>query len=184
MLTDSVKEKVVIGIKGKYPEYSNVFFRFRNERETLFMFFGNKPNPNNITNITFENSCSEKVVVFFERTKKTDSQMFIDTISEILHNSETANESESETDSEPEIESFESESVESEGAVFSVLNKNEKKLVADIINSDPDEYTDLLNSSTHEDFLRVLNSIYGHLTKPYKLWRRIHEYQKKNNLGW
>ena len=178
MLTDSVKEKVVIGIKGKYPEYSNVFFRFRNERETLFMFFGNKPNPNNITNITFENSCSEKVVVFFERTKKIDSQMFIDTISEILHNSETTNESESET------ESSESESVESEGAVFSVLNKNEKKLVADIINSDPDEYTDLLNSSTHEDFLRVLNSIYGHLTKPYKLWRRIHEYQKKNNLGW
>ena len=178
MLADSVKEKVVIGIKGKYPEYSNVFFRFRNERETLFMFFGNKPNPNNITNITFENSCSEKVVVFFERTKKIDSQMFIDTISEILHNSETTNESESET------ESSESESVESEGAVFSVLNKNEKKLVADIINSDPDEYTDLLNSSTHEDFLRVLNSIYGHLTKPYKLWRRIHEYQKKNNLGW
>jgi len=184
MLTDSVKEKVVIGVKGKYPEYSKVFFRFRNERETLFMFFGNKPNPNNITNITFENSCSEKVVVFFERTKKIDSQMFIDTISEILHNSETANESESETDSEPETESFESESVESEGAVFSVLNKNEKKLVADIINSDPDEYTDLLNSSTHEDFLRSLNSIYGHLTKPYKLWRRIHEYQKKNNLGW
>ena len=178
MLTDGVKEKVVIGIKGKYPEYSKVFFRFRNERETLFMFFGNKPNPNNITNITFENSCSEKVVVFFERTKKIDSQMFIDTISEILHNSETTNESESET------ESSESESVESEGAVFSVLNKNEKKLVADIINSDPDEYTDLLNSSTHEDFLRVLNSIYGHLTKPYKLWRRIHEYQKKNNLGW
>lgn len=178
MLTDSVKEKVVIGIKGKYPEYSNVFFRFRNERETLFMFFGNKPNPNNITNITFENSCSEKVVVFFERTKKIDSQMFIDTISEILHNSETTNESESET------ESSESESVESEGAVFSVLNKNEKKLVADIINSDPDEYTDLLNSSTHEDFLHSLNSIYGHLTKPYKLWRRIHEYQKKNNLGW
>ena len=178
MLTDSVKEKVVIGIKGKYPEYSNVFFRFRNERETLFMFFGNKPNPNNITNITFENSCSEKVVVFFERTKETNSQMFIDTISEILHNSETTNESESET------ESSEFESVESEGAVFSVLNKNEKKLVADIINSDPDEYTDLLNSSTHEDFLRVLNSIYGHLTKPYKLWRRIHEYQKKNNLGW
>ena len=178
MLTDSVKEKVVIGIKGKYPEYSKVFFRFRNERETLFMFFGNKPNPNNITNITFENSCSEKVVVFFERTKKIDSQMFIDTISEILHNSETTNESESET------ESSESESVESEGAVFSVLNKNEKKLVADIINSDPDEYTDLLNSSTHEDFLRSLNSIYGHLTKPYKLWRRIHEYQKKNNLGW
>ena len=174
MLTD----KVVIGIKGKYPEYSNVFFRFRNERETLFMFFGNKPNPNNITNITFENSCSEKVVVFFERTKKIDSQMFIDTISEILHNSETTNERESET------ESSESESVESEGVVFSVLNKNEKKLVADIINSDPDEYTDLLNSSTHEDFLRVLNSIYGHLTKPYKLWRRIHEYQKKNNLGW
>ena len=178
MLADSVKEKVVIGIKGKYPEYSNVFFRFRNERETLFMFFGNKPNPNNITNITFENSCSEKVVVFFERTKKIDSQMFIDTISEILHNSETTNESESET------ESSEFESVESEGAVFSVLNKNEKKLVADIINSDPDEYTDLLNSSTHEDFLRSLNSIYGHLTKPYKLWRRIHEYQKKNNLGW
>ena len=178
MLTDGVKEKIVIGIKGKYPEYSNVFFRFRNERETLFMFFGNKPNPNNITNITFENSCSEKVVVFFERTKKIDSQMFIDTISEILHSSETTNESESET------ESSESESVESEGAVFSVLNKNEKKLVADIINSDPDEYTDLLNSSTHEDFLRVLNSIYGHLTKPYKLWRRIHEYQKKNNLGW
>ena len=178
MLTDGVKEKIVIGIKGKYPEYSKVFFRFRNERETLFMFFGNKPNPNNITNITFENSCSEKVVVFFERTKKIDSQMFIDTISEILHNSETTNESESET------ESSESESVESEGAVFSVLNKNEKKLVADIINSDPDEYTDLLNSSTHEDFLRVLNSIYGHLTKPYKLWRRIHEYQKKNNLGW
>ena len=178
MLTDGVKEKIVIGIKGKYPEYSNVFFKFRNERETLFMFFGNKPNPNNITNITFENSCSEKVVVFFERTKKIDSQMFIDTISEILYNSETTNESESET------ESSESESVESEGAVFSVLNKNEKKLVADIINSDPDEYTDLLNSSTHEDFLRVLNSIYGHLTKPYKLWRRIHEYQKKNNLGW
>ena len=178
MLADSVKEKVVIEIKGKYPEYSKVFFRFRNERETLFMFFGNKPNPNNITNITFENSCSEKVVVFFERTKKTDSQMFIDTISEILHSSETTNESES------EIESSESESVESEGAVFSVLNKNEKKLVADIINSDPDEYTDLLNSSTHEDFLRSLNSIYGHLTKPYKLWRRIHEYQKKNNLGW
>ena len=178
MLTDSVKEKVVIGIKGKYPEYSNVFFRFRNERETLFMFFGNKPNPNNITNITFENSCSEKVVVFFERTKKIDSQMFIDTISEILYNSETTNESESET------ENSESESVESEGAVFSVLNKNEKKLVADIINSDPDEYTDLLNSSTHEDFLHSLNSIYGHLTKPYKLWRRIHEYQKKNNLGW
>ena len=178
MLTDGVKEKIVIGIKGKYPEYSNVFFKFRNERETLFMFFGNKPNPNNITNITFENSCSEKVVVFFERTKKIDSQMFIDTISEILHSSETTNESESET------ESSESESVESEGAVFSVLNKNEKKLVADIINSDPDEYTDLLNSSTHEDFLRVLNSIYGHLTKPYKLWRRIHEYQKKNNLGW
>ena len=178
MLADSVKEKVVIGIKGKYPEYSKVFFRFRNERETLFMFFGNKPNPNNITNITFENSCSEKVVVFFERTKKIDSQMFIDTISEILHNSETTNESESET------ESSEFESVESEGAVFSVLNKNEKKLVADIINSDPDEYTDLLNSSTHEDFLRSLNSIYGHLTKPYKLWRRIHEYQKKNNLGW
>ena len=178
MLADSVKEKVVIGIKGKYPEYSNVFFRFRNERETLFIFFGNKPNPNNITNITFENSCSEKVVVFFERTKKNDSQMFIDTISEILHNSETTNENESET------ESSEPESVESEGAVFSVLNKNEKKLVADIINSDPDEYTDLLNSSTHEDFLRVLNSIYGHLTKPYKLWRRIHEYQKKNNLGW
>ena len=178
MLADSVKEKVVIGIKGKYPEYSNVFFRFRNERETLFMFFGNKPNPNNITNITFENSCSEKVVVFFERTKKIDSQMFIDTISEILHNSETTNESESET------ESSEFESVESEGAVFSVLNKNEKKLVADIINSDPDEYTDLLNSSTHEDFLHSLNSIYGHLTKPYKLWRRIHEYQKKNNLGW
>lgn len=178
MLADSVKEKVVIGIKGKYPEYSKVFFRFRNERETLFMFFGNKPNPNNITNITFENSCSEKVVVFFERTKKIDSQMFIDTISEILHNSETTNESESET------ESSESESVESEGAVFSVLNKNEKKLVADIINSDPDEYTDLLNSSTHEDFLHSLNSIYGHLTKPYKLWRRIHEYQKKNNLGW
>ena len=176
MLADSVKEKVVIEIKGKYPEYSKVFFRFRNERETLFMFFGNKPNPNNITNITFENSCSEKVVVFFERTKKIDSQMFIDTISEILHNSETTNESESETES--------SESVESEGAVFSVLNKNEKKLVADIINSDPDEYTDLLNSSTHEDFLRSLNSIYGHLTKPYKLWRRIHEYQKKNNLGW
>lgn len=178
MLTDSVKEKVVIGIKGKYPEYSKVFFRFRNERETLFMFFGNKPNPNNITNITFENSCSEKVVVFFERTKETNSQMFIDTISEILHNSETTNESESET------ESSESESVESEGAVFSVLNKNEKKLVADIINSDPDEYIDLLNSSTHEDFLHSLNSIYGHLTKPYKLWRRIHEYQKKNNLGW
>lgn len=178
MLADSVKEKVVIGIKGKYPEYSNVFFRFRNERETLFMFFGNKPNPNNITNITFENSCSEKVVVFFERTKEIDSQMFIDTISEILHNSETTNESESET------ESSESESVESEGAVFSVLNKNEKKLVADIINSDPDEYTDLLNSSTHEDFLRSLNSIYEYLTKPYKLWRRIHEYQKKNNLGW
>ena len=178
MLADSVKEKAVIGIKGKYPEYSKVFFRFRNERETLFMFFGNKPNPNNITNITFENSCSEKVVVFFERTKETNSQMFIDTISEILHNSETTNESESET------ESSESESVESEGAVFSVLNKNEKKLVADIINSDPDEYTDLLNSSTHEDFLHSLNSIYGHLTKPYKLWRRIHEYQKKNNLGW
>ena len=178
MLADSVKEKVVIRIKGKYPEYSKVFFRFRNERETLFMFFGNKPNPNNITNITFENSCSEKVVVFFERTKETNSQMFIDTISEILHNSETTNESESET------ESSESKSVESEGAVFNVLNKNEKKLVADIINSDPDEYTDLLNSSTHEDFLRVLNSIYGHLTKPYKLWRRIHEYQKKNNLGW
>ena len=178
MLADSVKEKVVIGVKGKYPEYSKVFFRFRNERETLFMFFGNKPNPNNITNITFENSCSEKVVVFFERTKKIDSQIFIDIISEILHNSETTNESESET------ESSESESVESEGAVFSVLNKNEKKLVADIINSDPDEYTDLLNSSTHEDFLRSLNSIYGHLTKPYKLWRRIHEYQKKNNLGW
>ena len=178
MLTDGVKEKIVIGIKGKYPEYSNVFFKFRNERETLFMFFGNKPNPNNITNITFENSCSEKVVVFFEQIKKIDSQMFIDTISEILHNSETTNESESET------ESSESESVESEGAVFSVLNKNEKKLVADIINSDPDEYTDLLNSSTHEDFLRSLNSIYGHLTKPYKLWRRIHEYQKKNNLGW
>ena len=74
--------------------------------------------------------------------------------------------------------------VESEGAVFSVLNKNEKKLVADIINSDPDEYIDLLNSSTHEDFLCSLNSIYRHLTKPYKLWRRIHEYQKKNNLGW
>ena len=178
MLADSVKEKVVIGIKGKYPEYSNVFFRFRNERETLFMFFGNKPNPNNITNITFENSCSEKVVVFFERTKKIDSQMFIDTISEILYNSETTNESESET------ENSESESVESEGAVFSVLNKNEKKLVAGIINSDPDEYTDLLNSSTYEDFLRSLNSIYRHLTKPYKLWRRIHEYQKKNNLGW
>ena len=178
MLADSVKEKVVIGIKGKYPEYSNVFFRFRNERETLFMFFGNKPNPNNITNITFENSCSEKVVVFFERTKEIDSQMFIDTISEILHNSETTNESESET------ESSESEPVESEGAVFSVLNKNEKKLVAGIINSDPDEYTDLLNSSTYEDFLRSLNSIYRHLTKPYKLWRRIHEYQKKNNLGW
>lgn len=94
--------EIIQKIKDTYPEYSKVFFRIRNNRDTLFIFLNNKPNIENITRIEINtNNCY--IVTYIENYQKSIKTSLEQIIADMIDTNKQESEVELETESETEF---------------------------------------------------------------------------------
>lgn len=198
MFTKEQENKIREAVREKYPEYSKIIFRTHNyTEERIYFLIGNKPNIDNVK------CTSTKIGTIFAEISPNERAGF--KLADICVLALSAIDSlwggveYSEPKSEPEFqEAMDEHNQQSERMVVTesanvelpnYLTNREKTTFARLLNVFEDEdsiYTerilDIINRPNRDSFITAVHELWNDLITPYKAWRVLNTYLKKERI--